>query len=76
MHDCDELIPEWFEFCHRFVVNSEGPFQPLGATRVGLQGQLSPSDRFVSSQGQFALYTGALLLKCTDPIGKLLEEPV
>ena len=32
MDDCDELIPEWFEFCDRYVVNSEALFPTFCAT--------------------------------------------
>ena len=76
MDDCDELIPEWFEFCERYVVNSEPLFQYFVLRSVGLQGQLSPSDLFISNPGQFALNPGTLLMVREDPIGKMLEEPV
>ena len=32
MDDCDELIPEWFEFCERYVVNSEALVSAFCAT--------------------------------------------
>ena len=32
MDDCDDLIPEWFEFCEKYVVNSEALFSTFCAT--------------------------------------------
>ena len=76
LDDCDELIPEWFELCERYAVNSEAVFQYFVLRSVGLQGQLSSSDLFISNPGQFALNPGTLLRVRKDPIGKMLEEPV
>ena len=56
MDDCDELIPEWFEFCERYVVNSEALFPTFCAT-------LSWFARPVVTQRLLHLEPGSVRLK-------------